>query len=306
MAATYWIKLYHEILHDPKMGRLPDRLWRRVIEIFLMAGEMSAAGWLPSVEDMAWTLRTNEAELLQDLEALALPGIEITQLVDGRWLVPKFAARQGPVDGAERVQRYRERKRKEEYYGNEPATAEKQECNDAVTKRYTDTDTDIDTESDKTHGASAEKEEPKAKETTKAEDSLCSLSKTPSRRILLAKFNAKVAAPNGRSGPKKFETLSVAENFDKAAARLNGNLGPAIDAALTAGINSVTRIVNYIAQYEPGRKGGSNAHNSTQRPVDNRLDAVSQKLSDALAARARPDAPRADANLPALPSANTT
>ena len=26
---SYWIKLYHEVLNDPKMGRLPDRLWRR-------------------------------------------------------------------------------------------------------------------------------------------------------------------------------------------------------------------------------------------------------------------------------------
>lgn len=42
MAAKYWIKLYHEILHDPKMGRLPDNLWRRCIELFLLAGELGA------------------------------------------------------------------------------------------------------------------------------------------------------------------------------------------------------------------------------------------------------------------------
>lgn len=29
MASTYWIKLYHETLHDPKVMRLPDRLFRR-------------------------------------------------------------------------------------------------------------------------------------------------------------------------------------------------------------------------------------------------------------------------------------
>ena len=28
----YWIKLYHEILDDPKMGRLSDRTWRRTNE----------------------------------------------------------------------------------------------------------------------------------------------------------------------------------------------------------------------------------------------------------------------------------
>jgi len=26
--ADYWIKLYHEIIDDPKMATMPDRLWR--------------------------------------------------------------------------------------------------------------------------------------------------------------------------------------------------------------------------------------------------------------------------------------
>jgi len=34
-----WIKLYHEILDDPKMCKLSDRLYRRVMELFLLAGE---------------------------------------------------------------------------------------------------------------------------------------------------------------------------------------------------------------------------------------------------------------------------
>lgn len=146
MAATYWIKLYHEILHDPKMGRLPDKLWRRVIEIFLIAGEAGEGGRLPLIEDMAWTLRADEVDLTADLEALAVPGVEIVKLIDGRWFVVKFADRQGPVGGAERVQQYRERKRKEEYYGNEQATEMKQSGNEVVTKRYAESDTD--TESD--------------------------------------------------------------------------------------------------------------------------------------------------------------
>jgi hypothetical protein len=29
-----WIKLYLEILDDPKMGKLPDWCWRRAIELF--------------------------------------------------------------------------------------------------------------------------------------------------------------------------------------------------------------------------------------------------------------------------------
>lgn len=70
MPSFYWIKLYHEILNDPKMGRLSDRLWRRCIECFLMAGQQCDGGYLPSVADMAWTLRTDEGMLVADLEAL--------------------------------------------------------------------------------------------------------------------------------------------------------------------------------------------------------------------------------------------
>lgn len=47
MASKYWIKLYHEILDDHKMGRLPDRLWRRVIELILLAGEQDDEGLHP-------------------------------------------------------------------------------------------------------------------------------------------------------------------------------------------------------------------------------------------------------------------
>ena len=73
MASKYWIKLYHEILDDPKMGRLPDALFRRAIEFFLIAGERGREGDLPPLADIAWRLRADEIALLaqmEDLEAL--------------------------------------------------------------------------------------------------------------------------------------------------------------------------------------------------------------------------------------------
>ena len=63
MASRYWIKLYHEILDDPKMGRLPDALFRRAIELFLIAGENGRDGGLPALADIAWRLRADEIEL---------------------------------------------------------------------------------------------------------------------------------------------------------------------------------------------------------------------------------------------------
>jgi len=135
MTAKYWIKLYHEILRDPKMGRLPDRAWRRAIELFLLAGESGDDGWLPDVPDIAWQLRVPEQELGEDMDLLAEFGI-LTETDDG-WLVTNFETRQGAVPDAERMKRYRERKRKAQYHGDA-----------SVTSRNTEPETDTDTESD--------------------------------------------------------------------------------------------------------------------------------------------------------------
>ena len=107
MRSTYWIKLYHEILHDPKMGRLSDHLWRRTIELFLLAGENGQEGALPSLDDMTWTLRTSPDELTADLEALAADPFNIVMLIDGAWTVTQFAKRQAAMSSTERSRRHR-------------------------------------------------------------------------------------------------------------------------------------------------------------------------------------------------------
>ena len=137
MASKYWIKLYHEILDDPKMGRLTDRLFRRTIQLFLMAGDYDADGFLPSVEDMAWRLRVDKDELETDLADLASTGI--VQMNDDKWLVTKFAKRQAASTGTERWRQWKDRQRKENYY----QTRRQRKTNDTLS------DTDIDKESDK-------------------------------------------------------------------------------------------------------------------------------------------------------------
>ena len=148
MPSKYWIKLYHEILDDPKMGRLPDNLWRRTTELFLIAGDLDAEGYLPSVGDMAWRLRLDEDALESELQELA--AVSIVEQRDGQWLVTNFAKRQAPVDNAERQSRYRNRKRKELYSDNEHS-------NESVTNDITtcNTDTDTDTDTEENMGASA-------------------------------------------------------------------------------------------------------------------------------------------------------
>ena len=109
--ANTWIKLYHEILTDPKMGRMPDRLFRRTIELFLIAGKEDQGGMLPPVEDIAWMLRSTDKEIqktLEDLEAL-----NIIEKTDQGYHVTHFVTRQeSNLSGYEKVKRYRDNKSK--------------------------------------------------------------------------------------------------------------------------------------------------------------------------------------------------
>ena len=127
---NYWMKLWFEILRDPKMGMLPDRLWRRVIELFLLAGQYGHEGSLPDEEQIAWLLNRSVTTIRNDLKAIAETGI-VTKLDDGTWKVTNFQKRNAPIDTARRVKDHRDRKR----YGNEST-------NDNDTDNANDNDTD--------------------------------------------------------------------------------------------------------------------------------------------------------------------
>mgnify|MGYP007071592825 FL=1 len=116
MAASYsWLKLYYEIIDDPKMGRLPDKLWRRVIECFLLAGKNGNCGTLPDICAMAWALRTDEQSLEADLSQIAKFGI--LDKPNGHWHVVNFEKRQAATPDAERMLQMRGRKRYEAVTG---------------------------------------------------------------------------------------------------------------------------------------------------------------------------------------------
>jgi hypothetical protein len=138
----YWIKLYHEIIDDPKMATLPDRLWRRAIELFLLAGKLcrDKSGILPDTKQLAWLLRIPTDDLQTDLIQLASTGI--IESVPGGWKVINFEKRQSPATVNERVKYHRERKQKEQYYGN--VTELKR--NVTQINRLTDTETNTERE----------------------------------------------------------------------------------------------------------------------------------------------------------------
>lgn len=125
----YWIKLYHEILDDPKMATLSDRLWRRVIELFLLAGKMGKTGYLPDARQIAWCLRMTVEDLEKDLVAIEQVGI--IRREENGWLVVNFTSRQSPLRDAERKTLQREREKKNKYYGHGNVTNVSRNVTDA-------------------------------------------------------------------------------------------------------------------------------------------------------------------------------
>lgn len=163
--ANSWLKLYHEMLNDPKMGTMSDHLYRRTIELFLLAGQEGRNGLLPPLTQVAWALRTtvNDATLcLQELQELGI----VTKLPEGSMIVTHFAERQDTnLSDAERSQRRRdkikasrelsderhaERVTSDTQTDTQSDTTSTRELSDAVTKNDTlDKDIDKDKEEDK-------------------------------------------------------------------------------------------------------------------------------------------------------------
>jgi DnaD/phage-associated family protein len=103
----HWIKLYHEILTDSKVGVLSDTLWRRMVELFLLAGIERRGGVLPPLQQMGWILHINHDQLQHELQCLSEIGIVHFDPEIERWVVTNFAERQRASSTAERVRRYR-------------------------------------------------------------------------------------------------------------------------------------------------------------------------------------------------------
>lgn len=271
MASNFWIKLYHEILHDPKMGRLPDNVWRRAIELFLMAGELNTGGNLPNTEDLAWHLhRPSVEEFETELDHLEKVGI-LTRLDDG-WLVTKFVDRQGFVTDAERSKAYRDRKRRqlvtpEIQDGNVTATLESQGRHEPVTKRDADIDIDIDKEvlPKGNSGKPLEILDDKIPEPDKEPVSMGNAEEqtteklsadTPESRLLFAKINQNRAAKN-RNSLKRFSSLEQKQKCGEAAKRLGYlKFSEGVELALSNGVEvELKALVNWIAKYSGNANG---------------------------------------------------
>jgi hypothetical protein len=139
MASYVWAKVWIEILYDYKMACLSDHLWRRTIELILLAKELDPVeGYLPHIDEMAFKLRSSPEILEAELNDLAAVGI--VELLQEGWFLPNFKERQGKVSGAQRVAQHRERKKRAGYY--EGDTGPLRDGNEGVTNRYTEAEED--------------------------------------------------------------------------------------------------------------------------------------------------------------------
>lgn len=106
MAYMYWMRLYYEILDDYKMYSLSDHLFRRTIELFLLAGEKNDKGKLPPPREIAWRLRASPDDMMKDM--LALRDVRILTQNGDEWIVTNYDKRQKPMPKKDYMKRKRE------------------------------------------------------------------------------------------------------------------------------------------------------------------------------------------------------
>jgi len=115
---------------------------RQFYELCLLAGKQNKDGEIPPVSQIAWSLRMTETDVQQDVDALA--AIRLITATDNGYIVTNFSKRQEKATNTERVARYRESKRKDEYYCNEDVTQMKRNVTQRTDNRYREQITDTE------------------------------------------------------------------------------------------------------------------------------------------------------------------
>ena len=238
-----WIKIYTDILDDPKMGRLDAGVKWHFIAICVLAGECDSEGYLVngdepfSVEDVAWRLRESPAHIGASMEILQNCGL-LTQDDDGTWFVTNFSKRQGRPQYEKRKQ-WRERKQKQrerEQDDEKPGTEQEQSGSPENVTR----------DSRESHGLRERERGEKEKETEKEKDNNAGKPAidavpdglTEGQRLFLAAFGAK----RFRTKPQKEAVLALEKAHGTAvlsegvqwAAKQGMNMGKAVLSLETA------------------------------------------------------------------------
>lgn len=146
---TRWFRIYDEILDDPKVQLLSPELFKTWINVLAIASKNG--GKLPSVRDMAFSLRLSVDDIQSRIDDLIMAGL--IDILPGKKLEPhNWSKRQWKSDdSADRVRKHRAKKSQGSEANKETPTEPLR--NDIVTVTVTppdtDTDTDTDTESER-------------------------------------------------------------------------------------------------------------------------------------------------------------
>ena len=105
----YWLKLPHDILSMPRIAMLQDRLWRRFIELLLVASKTNKAGELPSVKEISWLLRHDIEQVETELAELAEVGA--LSIVEGVYSVAGYEDMQAASKHAQYMREWRDKKK---------------------------------------------------------------------------------------------------------------------------------------------------------------------------------------------------
>ena len=104
-----WFRFYSEVLHDPKVQKLPADVFKCWVNLLCAANDGKARGDLPGVNDIAFMLRITEAKAGAFVAALTAAGL-IDWAPDGTLRPHNWDARQMAADSSNhRVQKYRDK-----------------------------------------------------------------------------------------------------------------------------------------------------------------------------------------------------
>ncbi|MEY9885561.1 hypothetical protein [Bradyrhizobium sp. USDA 329] len=130
--ALKWFRLYNDLINDPKVQSLPDRVFRGWINVLCIASK--CAGILPPLQDVAFLLRLTPSRTQSLLDELKAAGL--LDANDGKLSPHNWKGRQYESDSStSRVRDYRDRRRNGA--GNVSSTVP-----EAVPESETDPDSD--------------------------------------------------------------------------------------------------------------------------------------------------------------------
>ncbi len=143
---SLWLRLYTEVLNDPKVQRLDGETFKGWINLLCVAKEYSDDGIMPPLADICFYLRMSESDTKNLLDMLI--HANLIEFTDNKYTIHAWSQRQYESDSDPtatlRKQRQRERDRlnesKEDVTDMSRVTS--RTCHENVTRTETETDTE--------------------------------------------------------------------------------------------------------------------------------------------------------------------